>query len=88
MTANPAPGGGTAPDAPSIDWASLINELGVLGQYAAQEFTDRASKSAQDARDGKYGADQWLQDVELFWDNLAKYAKAGIEVCRKKLPES
>ena len=87
MTGTAPSGGGGAPAAP-IDWASLINELGALGQLAAKDFTDSAAKSAEAARHGTYGADEWLQDVELFWDNLAKYAKAGIEVCRTKIPKS
>jgi hypothetical protein len=88
MSGNPPAGGGPAPAAPPIDWTSLINGLGALAQQAAKDFTDAAATSAQAARDGDYGADEWLQDLESFWDNLAKYAKAGIEVWRTQLPTS
>ena len=87
-TASPGtPSGGGGAPTPPINWVSLINELGKIGQQAAKDFTDSAAKSAQHARDGKYGTTEWLQDLQLFWDNLAKYAKAGIDAYRHQLPK-
>jgi hypothetical protein len=83
-TATPPSGSGAPP--PPINWVSLISEIGTIGQQAAQEFTTNAAKSADDARKGNYDTDRWLQDVELFWDGLAKYSKAGIEAYRHQLP--
>jgi hypothetical protein len=82
----------TPPGTPSgaaaqIDWMSLINDFGKIGQKAADAFTQRAAAAAQQARDGTYNTDKWLDDVELFWKNLAEYAKEGIDICRK-LPKS
>jgi hypothetical protein len=90
MSGNPPASGGGAPAAPDdgIDVASLIKQLGALGQCAAQEFTDSAAKSADAARHGTYNADAWLDDLKLFWDGVAKYAKAGIDVWRNQLPTS
>ncbi len=87
MTGTAPSGGGGAPAAP-IDWASLINELGALGQLAAKDFTDSAAKSAEAARHGTYGADEWLQDVELFWDNLAEVRQGRHRGLSDQLPKS
>jgi hypothetical protein len=81
MTTPPAgPGSGAAAQ---IDWMSLINDFGKIGQKAADTFTKRAAAAAQAARDGTYSTEKWLDDVELFWKNLAEYAKEGIDICRK-----
>lgn len=82
-----APSGGGGTPTPPINWVSLINKLGTLGQQAAQDFTTSAATSAGRARAGNYGTDEWLQDLQLFWDNLAKYAKAGIDAYRDQLPK-
>lgn len=80
-SSGPEAGGGSAPS--SINWASLIDEFGKIGQSAAKGFSDRASDAAQKARDGSYGADQWFDDLEAFWQDLAHYAVCGIETLRR-----
>lgn len=80
-TASPGPEAGGGP-ASSINWASLIDEFGKIGQSAAKGFTARASNAAQRARDGSYGADEWFDDLEAFWRDLADYAVCSIETLR------
>jgi hypothetical protein len=81
----PVPEGSAA--APAIDWGSLIDDFGKLGRDAAEQFSKGASASASAVREGKYGTDDWLQDLEVFWRNLAGFAVEGIEILRKHAPK-
>jgi hypothetical protein len=82
---SPASGGSSA--APPIDWGALINDFGKLGRDAADKLSTSASASASAVRDGSYGTDKWLQDLEEFWKNVACYAVDGIEILRKHVPK-
>ncbi len=81
----PSPDDGPQGAMPTVDWASLIGDLGTFGQQVVKRFADKATDVAEHARAGTYDRNRWLEDVEWFWKNLGDDAVHTIEMCRSKL---
>ncbi len=81
-------GPGDEQGAPQIDWSGLFDEWSKFGQELLDRFSDRAKTSSDLARQGKYGRNEWLDDMLWFWQNLGPDAARSVQICRDKLTRS
>jgi hypothetical protein len=75
-------GGAGQGSAAAIDWQTAFNALGDLGHEVVDRFKERASGNAARVREGKYGANELIDDAEWFWKNFVGDAVRGFEILR------
>jgi hypothetical protein len=83
MSESASSSGGSS-DAPQIDWSGLIQEWSSFSRDVIDRFSERAAGNADSARGGRYGREQWLDDVEWFWTHFGEDAAHAVQICRDK----
>jgi hypothetical protein len=71
------------PPRPPIDWEAIVGELTKYGRNVVDRVGCGLEASARDAKNGTYTADRLLDDINAFWQELAKDVDLGIKNWKK-----
>lgn len=55
---------------PSVDTSELMSEMVAYGKELLDRVSERATQTTELVREKGYDADQWVRDVEWFWENV------------------
>ena len=73
-------------DRPQFDTAELFSEMASYGKELLDRVQARASQTTELVRDKGYDADQWVSDVEWFWENVKNDAVRAAKYWADRYP--
>jgi hypothetical protein len=69
-----------------LDASELISEMVSYGKELLDRVQERASKTTELVREKGYDADQWVSDVEWFWDSVKNDAVRAAKYWAERYP--
>lgn len=69
----------------SLSWSTLVDDWVDFGKELADRFSDKASARSEGIRARSYSADDWVADVDWFWDHVHKDAVRAAQYWRDKI---
>jgi hypothetical protein len=70
----------------SFDTSELFPDLAAYGKELLDRVSDRMAETAPKIREKGYDADQWVADVEWFWENVKNDAVRAAKYWRERFP--
>jgi hypothetical protein len=74
------------PRGAAFDTAQLFPDMVAYGRELLDRVSDRAAETTPKIREKGYDADQWLADVEWFWENVKNDAVRAAKYWRERFP--
>ena len=71
---------------PSVDTSELFTDMVAYGKELLDRVSDRAAETTPKIRENGYDADQWVADVEWFWENVKNDAVRAAKYWRERFP--
>ncbi len=63
-------------------WERLVDDLAECGHDVIERVSERAKRNANLAQKQQYGLDEWLDDVNWFWESVGDVSKKYLESLR------
>ena len=70
----------------AFDTSELVPDMVAYGKELLDRVSDRMADTSADIREKGYNADQWVSDVEWFWDNVKNDAVRAAKYWRERFP--
>jgi len=70
----------------SFDTSELSADMVAYGKELLDRVSDRAAETTPKIREKGYDADQWVADVEWFWENVKNDAVRAVKYWRDRSP--
>ena len=81
-----APGDAEERGRASFDTSELLPDLFAYGREFLDRFSARAKETAPKIREKGYDADQWVDDIKWFWENVMNDAVRAAKYWQQRFP--
>ena len=71
---------------PQFDAAELVSEMVSYGKELLDRVQERAAQTTELVQEKGYDADQWVSDVEWFWENVKNDAVRAAKYWADRYP--
>jgi hypothetical protein len=93
-TPNPAPDapqkgaqeGAREPRGIAFDTSELLPDMVAYGRELLDRVSDRAAEMGPKIREKGYDADQWVDDIKWFWENVMNDAVRAAKYWQQRFP--
>jgi hypothetical protein len=81
-----APKDAPEPRGIAFDTSELFPDMLAYGRELLDRVSDRAAETAPKIREKGYDADQWVDDVKWFWENVMNDAVRAAKYWQQRFP--